>query len=84
MRTTISIDDHLLSRVRDRAHVRRQTLSQVVEDALRAELARPVAAERPGVPVFTAGTGPRPGVDLRSNRAVQAVLDEATGLDHLR
>jgi hypothetical protein len=84
MRTTISIDDHLLARARERAHAKRRTLSQVVEDALRSELARPVDGERPSVPVFTAGTGPRPGVDLVSNRAVQSVMDEALGLDQLR
>lgn len=84
MRTTVLIDDRLLTAVRERAHTRRQTLSQVVEDALRAELARDVAAQRPSVPVFTAGSGPRPGFDLRSNRAVQVLVDEVGDVDHLR
>lgn len=84
MRTTVSINDHLLAAARERAHARRQTLSQVVEDALRAELARDAGRGRPAVPVFTAGTGARSGIDLSSNRAVQAVLDEEKGLDELR
>jgi hypothetical protein len=31
------------------------------------------------LPVFTAGTGPRPGVDLRSNRALAELLDDPAG-----
>jgi len=84
MRTTVSIHDALLAAARERAHARHQTLSQVVEDALRAELAREPSAERPQVPVFTGGTGPRPGVDLGSNREILAALDEQGGLDQLR
>lgn len=84
MRTTVSIDDHLLAAARELAQARRQTLSEIVEEALRAELARDSPARRPDVPVFTGGTGARPGVDLRSNRAVQAALDEGLVLDQLR
>ncbi|MGI8983924.1 MAG: ribbon-helix-helix protein, CopG family [Acidimicrobiales bacterium] len=84
MRTTVSIDDHLLAAARDRAQARGQTLSQILEDALRSELVRDAGGERPKVPVFTAGTGARPGIDLSSNRAIHAVLDEEKGLDELR
>lgn len=84
MRTTVSIDDHLLAAARERAQIRRQTLSHVVEDALRAELARDSQASRPEVRVFTGGTGARPGIDMRSNRAILEALDEGLGVDQLR
>lgn len=83
MRTTISIDEHLLAEARERARRRRQTLGQYIEDALRQEfgLAR---TEAPPIPVFSGGHGPRPGVDLTSNRELQEVLDEGVALEQLR
>jgi hypothetical protein len=84
MRTTVAVDDNLLESARRRARDRGQTLGQVVEDALRRELAEPVAVELVGVPVFSGGGGPLAGVDLTSNRAVRAVLDEGAELDALR
>jgi len=84
MRTTVAVDDNLLVAARRRARDRGQTLGQVVEDALRRELSEPVAAEPVRVPVFHGGGGPLPGVDLTSNRAVRAVLDEGAELDALR
>lgn len=79
MRTTVSISDELLDAAKRRARERGQTLGGLVEAALRRELAlgeEPV--ERPAIPVFTRGTGTRPGVDLTSSRALHEVLDEAT------
>lgn len=85
MRTTLSVDDHLLAAAKQRARARGQTLGQVVEDALRRELAEPAHAEPTvEIPVFRAGRGPQPGVDLRSNRALAEVLDGDTGLTDLR
>lgn len=81
MRTTVSIDDELLEAARRRAAERGKTLGQVLEDALRRELAAPEPAERRTVPVFRGGTGPRPGIDLTSNRALHEALDE--GVDPL-
>lgn len=76
MRTTISISDELLVAAKHRARERGQTLGEVVDAALRRELARPdQPGERPVVPVFR-GTGPRAGIDLTSNRALQEALDE--------
>jgi hypothetical protein len=34
--------------------------------------------------VFRGGTGPRPGIDLTSNRALHEVLDEGLELDARR
>jgi hypothetical protein len=84
MRTTVAVNDHLLAAARRRARERRQTLGQVVEDALRRELAEPVPAEPLEVPVFRGGGGPVPGIDLTSNRAVREALDHGVELDDLR
>lgn len=82
MRTTISISDELLAAAKHRARERGQSLGSVIENALRRELAavhdeRP----RPKVPVFDGGTGPRPGVDVTSNRALYELLDEDVDLN---
>jgi hypothetical protein len=77
MRTTISIADDLLAAARRRARERGQTLGKLIEAALQRELATGFRdAERPTVPVYRGGTGPRPGLDLTSNRALHEVLDE--------
>jgi hypothetical protein len=82
MRTTISISDELLAAAKCRASERGQTLGAFVDGALQRELNRelpPRAA--PPVPVFRGGTGPRPGVDLSSNRTLLEALDGGIGLD---
>ena len=84
MRTTISIDENLLAAAKEQALLRRQTLSGLLEDALRAELGRHRVAERPTVPIFTEGSGPRPGVDVSSNRAIHDALDEDAPLEVMR
>jgi uncharacterized NAD-dependent epimerase/dehydratase family protein len=84
MRTTVSISDELLLAAKKRARERGQTLGEVIDAALRRELTIPEQRrERPIVPVFTGGTGPRPGVDLTSNRAMHEALDEGADLDTL-
>lgn len=84
MRTTVSIADELLEAAKRHARRRGLTLGSVIEDALRRELASDAArGPRPQVPVFT-GTGPRPGIDLASNRALHEVLDEGLDLDARR
>ncbi len=44
----------------------------------------PDGGVRPTVPVFDGGTGPRPGLDLTSMRALSEVLDEDLDLDALK
>ncbi|ATI66309.2 antitoxin [Mycobacterium tuberculosis variant bovis] len=57
-------------------------MGAVIEDALRRELAAArTGGARPTVPVFDAGTGPRPGIDLTSNRVLSEVLDEGLELN---
>jgi hypothetical protein len=79
MRTTIAVDDHLLVAAKRRAREHDQTLGQVIEDALRRELAEPLPSKPVAVPVFRGGGGPLPGVDLRSNRAIREALDRGAG-----
>jgi len=84
MRTTVSISDHLLAEAKEQARRRGKTLSELVEDSLRVELSSNVRPPRRPIPVFTAGTGPRPGIDLASNRSISEVLDERTSIEQLR
>lgn len=85
MRTTVTISDELLAAAKRRARERGQTLGEVVDAALRLELAATEQrGDRPPVPVFHGGTGPRPGVDLSSNRALHEALDEGLELDARR
>ena len=76
MRTTITIDDGLLDRVRRRAVELGQTVSQVVEDSVREKLSRADAAttERYALPTFHGGR-PRGAVDLDDNAALLEVMD---------
>jgi hypothetical protein len=77
VRTTIRIDDHLLSQAKQVAARTDRTLGEVVEDALRVALAAPAAIERDAVdfPTF-GGSGLRPGVDLDDKDALAALLDD--------
>lgn len=85
MRTTLSIDDEVLEAAKARARQRGVSLGSVVEAALRRALStRDDAGHAPPIPVFTGGTGPRPGVDLTSNRALAELLDEDVPLDRRR
>jgi hypothetical protein len=85
MRTTIAIDDELLKASKVRARTLGLTLGQLVEEALRRQLSSGGQdGPRPPVPVFRGGSGPRPGVDLTSNRAVLELLDEDKALGELR
>jgi hypothetical protein len=84
MRTTIAVDDNVLAEAKRRARARGMSLGEFVEDALRAAITRERPADRPVIPVFRGGTGPRPGIDLTSNRGLHEALDADRGLDELR
>ncbi|MGI8726499.1 MAG: antitoxin [Solirubrobacterales bacterium] len=84
MRTTASLDDHLLAGAKERAHQRGQTLGQLLEDALRRELAAPNQPAGPEIPVFSGGGEVRPGVDLSSNRSIREALDRDVPLEDLK
>ncbi|MCL4446364.1 MAG: type II toxin-antitoxin system VapB family antitoxin [Actinobacteria bacterium] len=77
MRTTIAIKDQLLDAAKKAARHRGATLGQLVEDALRRELAESTAREGPPVPIFTGDGGLQPGVPYRSNRAMAEFLERS-------
>ena len=82
MRTTVNIDDAVLAWAKQRAHEDHQTLGSVIEAALQAWLARsPVRSGKP-LPVSNRGGGPRPGIDLTSNRSMFEALDAAPMIEH--
>lgn len=82
MRTTVSIDDHLLDCAKRHAHERGVTLGQLVEDGLRRELGTPEVTSSPPIPTFDAKVQPR--FDLSSNRAMWEFLDAGLPIDKLR
>jgi hypothetical protein len=77
MRTTLDINDALLLQAKSRAARSRQTLTALVEAALRrhleADRARP--AKVPEIPIFHGG-GEMPGVDLTNSRALLDILED--------
>ncbi|MGH8924345.1 MAG: hypothetical protein ACRDWA_06885 [Acidimicrobiia bacterium] len=79
IRTTINFDDDLLRRVKAEAVRRGHTLTSVIEDALRAELARRDAAEVDSqtfrITPFD-GNGLQPGVDLDDSVALLDLMEE--------
>lgn len=77
MRTTIRLDDDLLTEAKLFAARSGKTLTAVIEDALREALARPQQAERGARVRLTtvAGKGLQPGVDLDDSAALLAFME---------
>lgn len=76
VRTTLNIDDGLITAAKHRALMQGRTLTSLVEDALRAVLRETVAPHvRITVPVF-GGDGPAPGTDLSDPRALRDLMFE--------
>jgi hypothetical protein len=77
VRTTITIDEHLLDEVRQVAAARRQTVSQVIEESVRESLLRRRSASRaPFEPCTFHSGGYQAGVDLDDNAALLNLVDE--------
>lgn len=79
MRTTVRLPEDLIAQAKRLAIETDRSLTRVIEDALRSELARREAPPRdPGeIPTFS-GNGLQPGVDLDNSAAL---LDRMEGLD---
>jgi hypothetical protein len=77
MRTTIRLDDQLLTEVKQLAAQTGQTMTAIVEEALRQMLAnRQQMAQRPRVELITvSGNGLQPGVDLDDSAALLELMD---------
>lgn len=85
MRTTLAIDDAVLAAAKERAAVLGLTLGQLAERALQRELAHRAEDDAlVPLPVSRQTGGPRPGIDLTSNRALYEALDEGVATDKLR
>ena len=85
MRTTINISEQLYRDAKARAAITKQTVSKVIEDAVREAL-RPkpnAEAQQDALPVF-GGDGVLPGVDLATSSALRDQMDEGVGLDAMR
>jgi len=86
MRTTIRIDDALYRRAKSLAAQSGRTVSDVIEDAVRASLSQKPTrgtAALPALPTF-GGSGVQPGVDLSDNARLRDLMDEGEGLGALR
>ena len=81
MRTTIRLDDQLLRSAKRYAHEHDQSLTSVIEDALRHLLARRVSrpARKPVKLTTVSGRGVYPGVDLDDSAALLALMEEPRG-----
>jgi hypothetical protein len=78
MRTTITIDEHLLAEAKQAAARTGRTLTAVIEDALRESLARQAPARQPRrvkLPTFGRG-GLMAGVDLDGSAALVDLMEE--------
>jgi hypothetical protein len=77
MRTTVRLPEDLMKAAKRRAVETGRTLTEVIESALRVELARPrPAAASPAVELPTYGTGGvLPGVDLDDTSALIDLMD---------
>lgn len=80
MRTTIRLPDDLLETAKQRGVATGRTLTRVIEDALRAALAREDADAAPArVAIPTYGTGGlRPGVDLDDSAALLDAMEDVS------
>ena len=79
MRTTLTIDSHVLGEFKRRAAESHRTISSLIEDALREHLSRgrDQAATKPLDFPIVGGHGVAPGVDLTSNAALSEYVDGA-------
>jgi hypothetical protein len=80
-RTTIRLDEQLLRDAKELAASSGRTLTAVIEEALRAALARPTQHGRANpveLPTFC-GDGLQPGVDLDDSAALLELMEPSAG-----
>lgn len=80
MRTTVTIDDHLLAEAKLIAARTHRTIGSVLEDALRKLIDDQDAVKRSGekydLVTFPTGGGLQPGVDLNDRDQIEELLDD--------
>jgi hypothetical protein len=75
MRTTVRLPDALMRAAKRRARQTGRSLTQLLEDCLRAELREPTSSQRVCEPLPTyAGEGVRSGVDLADASALEDLM----------
>lgn len=75
MRTTVRLRGELLELAKRKAAEQGRSLTALIEDAVRQELARPAARKRVKIPVSTASGGAKPGIDLVKTNLLEDDLD---------
>ena len=76
MRTTLNLDDQLLTYAKHQAIEESISLARVIENALRESLAKP-RANREKIQLITAsGPGVKPGVDLDNGRSLLDIMED--------
>jgi len=78
MRTTIRLDDALLTQAKREASRRHETLTALIEQGLRLILARSRPVKRHAtivIPVSSATGGTLPGVDLNDSAVILDILE---------
>lgn len=81
MRTTVRLSDGLLERAKREAAKRGLTLTALIEQGLRREMAKPAKAgerQRVSLPVCKRGGGTMPGVDLDDSAALLDRMEDRT------
>jgi len=84
MKTILDIDDELLAQAKARAALERKSLTRLIEEGLSLRLksaGRPTRRSTSVLPVFTRGTGLRPGIDPTSNQSMLDAADAADAAD---
>ncbi len=80
MRTTVTVDDHVLRQAKEETARTGETLGHIVEEALRERFARRrlTPEQRRPIPELTTsgGTGVFPGVDLDNNAGLLDLMDD--------
>lgn len=77
MRTTVRLPDALMRAAKRRAQQTGRSLTQLLEDCLRAELRQPAQVSRVSEPLPTyGGQGLRPGVDLTDSSALDDFMSD--------
>lgn len=79
MRITVDIDDDLLGLLRTESDRRNQTMSTIVEEALRLYLARPEGRDQwPPLPIFEGGGY---AVDIADRDVLYEVMEGRSGFE---
>ena len=76
MRTTINIDEYILTLAKREAAIQKKSLGKVVEDALRTLFASRTEKSSQISLVTAGGAGVKPGVDLDDSRSLLEIMDK--------